>query len=463
MKHTPASELEMRDNIFQLRMILGRTRDWHGREQESSYGKMHPAIRTALSLYRPDRWQEIVLEWPHLSDSDPSRVAYTQSEQKGEADIQTVTSIGKYIKRHFTYMPDHTIRDIAARYSGHSFEIVRTMPEILAALRDAPQSCMNNYAWKDDNIDWDDHPYNVYAPKYGWGLAISKRNGAITGRCLINDESMTFVRSYNDGREFSHSSEGIEMWLKENGYTKACDWTGNKIALLHRRNSYGSMYLLAPYLDGDAKDISLCESEGYCEIVDSGDGEFVCDRTDGRCDESHDCTCDDCGEGFCEDEGIWIGENDETHVCNCCADNYVLAIGYRGREYYVSRDDTVYVDSQDSYFHDSYLDTNGIVFCEDTDDYEHKEHALYLSTRNCWVTEECDEAVYCEDTGDHEHIDDCVMLHDGTYALITDATQCEHSDEWYLDSDNIEWVITENGLTVHPDHAHNYETENESV
>lgn len=440
-------------SVAYIRNILGNNRTWHMREQHKY--NLHPAIVKALELYRPDRLHLLVLEWGHRSHSDPSRIAYTQNEQKGESDLQTVTSVGKYLKRHFTYMPDHEIRDIVALYAGHSYAIVRTMPEILDVLSNAPTSCMNNCNWTDR--DWARHPYNVYDPQYGWGLAYSKMGSKITGRCLVNENPITghkiFVRSYNDNESFSHSNEGIEMWLRENGYEKADDWVGCKI----KRINHGSS-IIAPYLDGGHK--HAVAHDNYLEICEEGDGDYVCESQGGFAQEYQSCTCDDCGDSADEDDMVWIGENDSYRVCDRCCDNeYVHAIGRRGYEYYVHSGNATWVEDTDRYYDDEYMHDNGIVNCEDDGEYHHRDNCLYLDHRDEWVTQDSDRAVYCEHSGNHEHIDDCVELHDGEYALEEDAKQCEHSDKWY--SINEDFIETPCGKTIHPDYIDEYTEEGE--
>jgi hypothetical protein len=454
MKHTSKQEAQLvLNSVEHIRYVLARHRVWHMREQHKY--ALHPAIIKALLSYRPDRLHLLVLEWGHRSNSDPSRVAYTQNEAKGDLDLQTVTSVGKYLKRHFSYMPDHEIRDIVALYAGHSYEIVRTMPEMLDVLRDAPTSCMNNGNWSER--DWSRHPYNVYDPAYGWGMAYSKMGGKITGRCLVNECSVTghkiYVRSYNDNASFSHSDEGIEMWLRENGYEKANDWVGCTL----KRIEHGSQ-LIAPYLDGDNKN-----------VIDYGDRLVVCENDEGshRCEsqggfaqEHHACTCDDCGDIADEDDMVWIGENDSYRVCDSCCDNgYVHAIGRRGYEYYVSADSATWVEDTDRYYHDDYMHDNGIVHCDDDGEYHHQDNCVYLDSRDEWVHQDSGCYVYCDHSGNHEHIDDCVELDDGGYALEEDAKQCEHSEKWY--SINEDFIETPCGKTIHPDYIDEYIEEGE--
>ena len=54
-------------------------RAWFKRE---SLRRLHPAIEKVIVgyCYRPRDWHQLLLEWPHRSETDPNRLAYTQSE-----------------------------------------------------------------------------------------------------------------------------------------------------------------------------------------------------------------------------------------------------------------------------------------------------------------------------------------------------------------------------------------------
>jgi hypothetical protein len=113
-------------------------RDWHGREQRKY--PMHPAVIKALeSDHRPYDWHLLTLEWPHVSESDSTRLAYTRDDRAGEADRQTVTTVGKYLTRHFPDMPDHEVRNLVALYAaGESCKWVYTMAEMLHHIMRGP-------------------------------------------------------------------------------------------------------------------------------------------------------------------------------------------------------------------------------------------------------------------------------------------------------------------------------------
>ena len=426
-------------------------RTWYGRETDNA--PMHPAIRQAVYLAPPANWHLLVLEHPHAADSDPSRIAYTRSDAHGEADRQTVTSVGKYLTRHFPTLADHHIRDIVMRHGANRFEMWRTVPDIVRSVQDGPHSCMR---WERYNKDSGaTHPYEVYDPEYGWRAAVRvDGNGIITARCLVNIEEMTFVRSYTrkDG-EYSHSDEAIEVWLRDQGYTKNCSWAGLRLRRINTDRCDDDFW--APYLDGDCKNVHDCGDHLLIEY----DGDYTFDRTDGHADGSSRATCSDCGARHDEDDMHHVGYHCDEAVGPCCIDGYVYVLGRNTNEYWIPQSDAVYVESQDQHYDSEYLERNGIVEL-DNGDYEHRDDAVYLEQRQIWVHNDDECWVQCNDSCTTEHIDDCVQLANGDWALEENAWQCEHDEEWYL-SDDVSPFETDCGKSVHPDHAHEYITINE--
>lgn len=423
-------------------------RIWYGRETDNA--PMHPAIREAVRQAPPADWHLLVLEHPHASDSDPSRIAYTRSDAHGYADRQTVTSVGKYIARHFPTMPDHWVRDIAMRHGANRFEMWDTVDKIVHAVQEGPHSCM---CWRDHDPN-DTHPYEAYDPKYGWRIAVRlDGNSLITARCLVNTFSNTFVRSYTrkDGG-YSHSDEAIEVWLRDQGFEKSCDWVGLSLAKI--TNGRHSDDFWAPYIDGDCKLVS--DHGNYLMITN--DGEYSCDRTDGHADGSCLVSCSDCGERHHEDDMHSIGYHGDSQVGSCCIDDYTFVMGRNGCEYYIPENEAVYVESTGNHYDPEYLERYDIVEL-DCGDYVESSDAVFLEERQVWVYSDDDCVVFCDDPGVYQHIDDCVELADGGWALESDAWQCQHDDKWYIDqADQFE---TPCGMTVHVDHADAYATNTE--
>lgn len=97
-----------------MMQIFIKSREWYRREMDRA--PLHPTI--AKMLKNPEQaqwltdWREMLLEYPHVADLDATKIAFTENEAKGVADRQTVTTLGKYIKRHAPNIPDHILRDM---------------------------------------------------------------------------------------------------------------------------------------------------------------------------------------------------------------------------------------------------------------------------------------------------------------------------------------------------------------
>ena len=401
---------------------------------------LHPVIKAAIDVCRPNDWHQLFLEWPHISEGDRTRIAYTQNELKGQKNLQTVTSVGKYLNRHFD-MPDHIIRDLVARYGTASqFKFVHTTAEMIYHLHKGPGSCM---VWRDDRgVRCSDgvtrHPYEAYDPKYGWHMAVRIDGDETVGRalCMTNPDTgfKYYVRSYAKPASqggYSETDNAMENWLKEQGYVKEHYWQDGEKLAYHESHDH----FLAPYLDGGEKRVTLDVGNG-CVVVDS-DGEYICDQTGGiPTDDSGDYfDCEDCGDRTEDGDGYWIGYNEDTHVCESCYENdYVTGYGRNGREYSFRSTDAVYVESRGEYYHENYLGANDIVELENGE-YEELENAIEIN-------------------GDWYHIDDdriCRTEDTDEYMLQTEGCwQCTESGKWYTDS--IDSVMIDN-CQYHPDDA----------
>jgi len=384
---------------------------------------VHQVIRAAIKLARPRDWHQLLLEHPHESQGDRSKIAYTQNEVKGQRDIQTVTSVGKYLTRHFD-LPDHIIRDLVSRYgSAARFQFVHTTAEMIYHLHRGPASCM---VWGDDRgVKCSDgvsrHPYEAYDPKYGWHMAVRIEGDDTMGRALCMtqpiDGKKYFVRSYlrpANATSYSQTDDGMDTWLKEQGYRKENYWEdGERLAYHEAGDTF-----LAPYLDGGEKKVSI-DGCNKALVIDS-DGEYTCDQTGGwpTYDNDEDYfECDDCGDRTSNDDGYWVGRQEDVQVCDCCRnDNYTYAYGRRRHQYYVHNDNAVYVESQSDYFDEDYLSDNEIVELENGD-YEHMEEAIEIN--GDWYTIDDERICRFEDTDE--------------YGLTEDGWQCAQSCNWYSD------------------------------
>lgn len=433
--------------------ILQRTRQWHFNLQCKH--QLHPAVQHALRLDDPLDWQRLLLEWPYVAQSDVTRVAYTRDERAGLADKQTLTSLGKYLKRHWPDMPDHIIRDMVAKYAtAATFRIEHTTEAIVKAVQEGPSSCMQFT----DNERLDElghHPYETYAPKYGWHVATRWLGHTIVGRALLmqrdNDatERKYFVRTYRrrDGENYSQPDDELMQWLQDQGYEHRSSWHGERLAYL----SLGDYSFIAPYIDGGAQDVdvdteySAVTGNRTKSLIITDQGDWQCTCQDGTANENSSCTCDACGRRVSEDDTRSVGYHGDTTVGDCCIDNYTYVTGRGGDCYYISDNDAVEVDGE--YYDPDCLADNDIVELHDGD-YARSDDAVYVESQSeYYLTEECVEL----HDGDWALMDECVELHNGDWALNDDAWQCAGSGGYYLTADDT--PVEVDGETYHEDNV----------
>ena len=424
--------------------VVRFSRSWHQYLQNRFL--LHPAVVAAFNMHDPEDWQQLLLEWPHVAETDVTRLAYTRDERAGEDDRQTLTSLGKYLKRHWPNLADHHIRDFVAKYAtAATFHIERTKEAIVNAVQKGPASCMKFDEDEEDKRNQLEelgaHPYEVYDPQYGWHVATRRMGHQIVGRALLmqrdNIESMPkyFVRTYRhkDGERYSQPDDELVQWLRDQGYDHRNEWKGERLAYIPIRRNRNDEFV-APYIDGCAQEVDVERErlpdgtyKKYLHITRGG--EWQCSNQDGTATEQNSCSCADCGERISEDEQRGTGMYEDHVVGECCIDEYTYVTGRRGSEYYVPNDEAVSVGGD--YYDRDYLSDNNIVELENGD-YCDLDDAVNVNDE--WY--HCDDdTIVCDHAGDYQLRDDCVELHDGEWALENDAWECAGSGNFYLHAD----------------------------
>ena len=446
------------DIFIEARHIVRQHRSWFLRETKNAH--LHPAVYDMMDEYRPDNWQQLLLEWPHKSETDPNRLAYTRDERAGEADKQVITTIGKYLTRHFSHAPDHLVRDLVAKYTyGGNIAILTDTAGIVHAVMNGPNSCMS----KDFELRCEDgttrHPYAVYDPALGWGMAVRREGDAILGRALVftspdDPDTKTFVRSYKRERDSSSHSgadEAIEIHLKGLGYEKGSRWPcGTPLRAYELRDGD---YLM-PYIDGGTQSVTEPDCDGLMHI--DSDGDISASQTDGTAEIGGRCTCEDCGARMHEDNAHSVGYDSDRTVCDTCIDDYTHVTGRRGNDYYVPNCEAVEVGG--NYYDSEYLSDNDIVQLHDGD-YVRNDDAVYIESEGEYYPSESEDVCYDEYNGQYELYDNCVQLHDGDFCRKDDAWKCAATGNMYDDSTA---HVTIDGEMYHPDDAPEQDDEDDA-
>ena len=434
---------EMIEVFYKTKYIVRKHRDWFNREAFNA--EIHPVIRDAIMLTRPNNWQQLLLEYPHQAEKDPTRIAYTRDDRAGEADRQTVTTIGKYLNRHFD-LNDHAIRDLSAFYSAteDTFKFVHTMAEMLYHLNGGPMSCMvgtnKEICCTDRKMR---HPYQVYDPAFGWHMAVHVKEGRTDGRalCMHNEETgkKYYVRSYQrpkDSSSYSQVDDAMNKWLEMQGYEKQSYWDeGEQLAYYPAEGG-----ILAPYIDGGHQNLSIDKSGAKTVLLFNDDGEYCCDETGGVINDTEDgVQCEECNDYHDEDDSYWVGRGEDRRVCTSCIDNYAYAYGRRGNQYHEHYDNCVEVNGD--WYADDYLSDNGIVELENGE-YESMDECVHVDDE--WYHVDDERIVRCTDDDEYHMMDDCWC--------------CSASGDWY--SDSVEFVMV-NDEKFHPENAPVVEGESE--
>lgn len=434
-------------------------REWEGYEgrpwfkRETKRYEMHPCIQYVMFdlAYKPHDWHQLLLEYPHRSTSDYNRIAYTRDDAAGEADRQVVTTVGKYLTRHFPDMPDHIVRDVVALHTAcGTMTLWSSMHDIVRAAIEGPKSCMSanfNIVCKDGQTR---HPYEVYDPALGWRMAVRLNGTSIDGRALVyccpTTGDKMFVRSYkrDHGGGYSYADEMLEAWLKAQGIPKTDNWSDINARMRYYEVASGDF--LMPYLDGSDHRVCVATYDGTTYVIAEDDGDFCADSTSGTAEAAGE-QCEDCGCREHADDMYWVGPWEDRHVCSGCIDSYRYCYGRRGNQYYQHEDNVVYVESMDEYYDEDYLSDNNIVELVNGD-YEHLDNAVEVD--GDWYHNEDSDICYDEYNDRYQLASNCVCSEDMGMVHHDDAWQCADSQLWY--TDNIEHVEVDDER-YHPDHA----------
>ena len=465
-----------RDSVKEKQLWETYTKEaWHNGLRAKF--QLHPVINTLLKHKPVDAYQ-LTLEWPHISEKDSSRLAYTRSVEHGYADRQTVTSIGKYIKRHWPDLADHVLRDAQALFCPDKMEIGEGVPYLVKAVELGPRSCMQSgygsipfdaddlaqlKEWladpTQDEPDWNKHPYSVYLPEYGWKMAIRVSGGKISSRCLLLDDGThkCFVRSYARAESDCQSSQtdhALGAWLISKGYNKVKEWPeGAMLAAIE----YSDGYLL-PYIDGQDDSSRKVEHNGY-HFVRSNSGPYKCDHTDGTYEDEQLESCDDCGREASSDDLHYLGHHDRS-VCSSCYDNYVYARSgrryvtmhrddahptYRGYEDFRAGNNCDYIDPEnvpDNYVYianrDAYCYIDYSVRCTDDEFYFEDDPKIVELKRPCPDSEAhyaLKDDAWKDGYGNWYSDEEDSVVVDGAQYLEEDCWQCDLTGDWHLDAE----------------------------
>jgi len=439
-----------------------------------------PAYLTALRAKYPlhsvfnylTPTEAVLLEHPHVAETDPTRLAYTRNPKDGEDFLvnghkrQTLTSVTKYLRRHYPAMKDHEI--FALSQQSDEFKFLTDIKEIIHAVEVGPPSCMKSsstvchHQWKmnkqtpvmlawlrdpaNEEPDWDLHPYSVYDYP-GWSLAIHKGPSPLDGTHQIVGRALVykgvFVRSFYQNKDpagYSQADTALEEWLAKNGCEKQSGWDDGT-PLQYIETGDGP---LVPYIDGSNDHIEVCNDK--LRIRDEEQvGYYKCDSTYGTGDEVNDDDddrdyigdCSDCGDSIYDGDDYSIVRQDyDSYICCHCLSNYTWVRANSDgliTRWYVPDDDVIQIGNKTW---DVQNLADDIIQLENGD-YDYVHNAVEIDGE--WYLPE--DSRVCEIDGEHYLKEDCWQDVDGNYHTAEDEKAQVNGCCYSVDDDRIVKIV----------------------
>jgi hypothetical protein len=462
----------------------GIYKSWHANRNNNA--QVHVSVQQMLMSYQPLNFEKLALEYPQVSNTDEMRIAYTRNDADGMNGRQLVTSIGKYLARHWPHVPDHVRRDAQALYSIDERVIVTSREHIILTVEEGPRSCMasahGSIPWKAADTaglktwisgaanksepDWEKHPYLAYAPKLGWSMAqrwsVSGGQGRrLDGRALLysgpahedTNYKGLFVRTYARNKVdpvngYSEADHALQSWLEKEGYKKVGGWPEGaqlRTQVLEGPGlNFGTIAL--PYVDGNALLELMPETENslyriaeFVNIHDKGTkGRYSPRNTDNKAapmlrnvndpdnyydDEDDEDDPDNDYHSYCEDCDSRFHHDDMVWVGR--AEDRHVCDGCCGDHY---------TEVRGARYHCQPLSTQYVGY--------------YVSNDDSAEVYRPNHSNYCIDTD--EPPSNVVQLEDGDWADSDDAVEIE--GDYYLEN-HADYVALENGENAFRTHA----------
>jgi hypothetical protein len=331
----------------------------------------------------------------HRANSDPAKVAFTESPEKGMDDKQTVIPINRYLARFFgDKLRSEEIAKISALY---------TSPEHTLTIGDDAESFLFAYSGQDVKSESSTylscmrymagyfgtpcHPAEAYA---AGDLSIAfitcpDDSKKVIARALIWPEKMSFVRVYGVDETIRVA---LAQMLEDRGYSRARDWHGARIRAIEFDGR-----VVVPYIDGDITSLEYDEDDDIMTVSRYGnvDGSstrgwahsnsrrHTCQACDERCNEDdmrpvgNEMWCDDCVSNsamFCEYNEEYFSDDERFIIVETTSGTQTWHNSAARHAFYCDRQGAWYANGD---FNEIEVNTrNGVqMWCEqdNSDDY----------------------------------------------------------------------------------------------
>lgn len=417
---------------------------WHWREAVR-FDRTHtkrPRIKPAfVGLHCADSLGHFV----HCSRLEPEKIIYTPDIERGRRDVRVLTTVGKYLTKHYARLGEAKIKAIAeehnALYKNPAVFFALGADEIEEAYERGPTSCMMSAGkWK----ELPELPVRLYDSPDVAVAYLKNASGKISARCLIDmhETPMTFSRVYGDGAL-------LTARLTRLGFTSKNGLSGARLRKVI--DATQRMYV-CPYVDW-VKHVEVVAD--FYIINGGGSGEKrACQNTSGYLggdkillsqipkelleQAKKTFQCSSCKVTRTQPHGHEVSIASFPVCTGCLETRYVLAVAdLSGTLRYVNKNDAIQIAGTWYNTQNERLRTqHGIVYSAQTAKY-------YLAT-------ECHRIKY---SSDWVPMADAVQLVCGKYGIRTDVRV--DPDGRFIDTDDAGYLYADDGVTrlyYHPEY-----------
>jgi hypothetical protein len=339
----------------------------------------------------------------HRANSDPAKIAFTESPEKGMDDKQTVIPINRYLARYFgDRLRSEEIAKLSALY---------TSPEHALTIGSDAQAF--HFAYSDQQVKSESstylscmryttgyfgtpcHPAETYA---AGDLAIAyitspDDSARVIARAIIWPEKMSFVRVYGEDETIRVAL--VDM-LENLGYSRADDWRGARIRAIEFDGR-----VVVPYIDGNITSLEYDEDDDVMTVSRHGNVDGSSTRGWAHSNSGR-VSCEHCGNRVCEDDTRHVGNE---MWCDDCVSLCAVFCGY-SEEYFSDSEQFISVEttSGSQNWHNSAA--RHAFYCENLDaSYANRDFdEIEVNTRNgtqTWCEQDnADDYFVCERTGE---------------------------------------------------------------
>lgn len=340
----------------------------------------------------------------HRANSDPAKIAFTESPEKGMDDRQTVIPINRYLARYFgDKLRSEEIAKISALYTTPEYNLIiseeREDFRFAYSGQDVKSesslyfSCMR---YTKEYFGTPCHPAEAYA---AGDLAIAyitspDDSAKVIARAVIWPDKMRFVRVYGTDEKIRVAL--VDM-LESRGFERADDWRGARLSVVE----FGGR-IVVPYIDGDVTSLEHDEDEDFMTVSRHGniDGSTTRGWTESATSR-HICEC--CGNREHEDNMRHVGGE---IWCDSCVDSNATFCEYE-EEYFPDSESFLQVNTRRGV--QTWRARNverHAFYCDRTEEYysDHDFTQIEVETGNnrieTWCEEESEDLFFtCEKTG----------------------------------------------------------------